>query len=202
MDRLLENYKNAGGTIPESADGQEKLIRTIKLRANRISRAVGYGPATSITFGAVDAFISHTPYGYRKNSNGEYVPRAYLGNFGWKNTYYQHSENEVQLAVDPSSEAVHYMWKQVAYCPLIGMVSVYDGSPWAIGETRIEAAQPKHQGGLYCFEFREMAEKAPFPEVAKLGKAPKRTVKVRVAGPYVAYGHKLAFSEMTPVEIC
>ena len=70
------------------------------IRANSIARKAGYGRATRIIEGDKNQVISHTPYGYRKKSTGEYVPTAYRRHFGWKNTYYQHSETVVMLKMD------------------------------------------------------------------------------------------------------
>ena len=36
--------------------------------------------------------------GYRKNTTDQYVPNAYLYNFGWKNTYYQHARLVITFA--------------------------------------------------------------------------------------------------------
>lgn len=43
-------------------------------------------------------------YGRRKYSTGQYVPNAYLRNFGWKNTYYQRAVNEVIVPIE------WYLW--------------------------------------------------------------------------------------------
>ena len=49
---------------------------------------------------------AYTPYGYRKNTTGEYVSHAYRSNFGWKNTYYQRAILAVSFGeTDP--EFVH-----------------------------------------------------------------------------------------------
>ena len=71
----------------------------IQKLANSFARSKGYGSATKIVFEDIDQpeIISHTPYGYRKYTTGEYVPKAYVNNFGWKNTYYQHAETVVAL---------------------------------------------------------------------------------------------------------
>lgn len=66
-------------------------------RANSIARKHGYGRATFIVIGPDDKVISHTRYGYRKYTTGEYVSSAYRKNFGWKNTYYQNAITEVQI---------------------------------------------------------------------------------------------------------
>lgn len=66
-------------------------------RANIIARRAGYGSATTIIYGDANKVISHTPYGYRKRTTGEYVSNSYRNKFGWKNTYYQHAETVVML---------------------------------------------------------------------------------------------------------
>lgn len=66
-------------------------------RANIIARANGYGRATTVTIGVTNEVTDHTPYGYRKKTTGQYVPNAYLNNFGWKNTYYQAALTEVTI---------------------------------------------------------------------------------------------------------
>lgn len=65
--------------------------------ANAIARAAGYGKATEIIEGPEDKIVSGTSCGYRKYTTGQYVPQAYLKNFGWKNTYYQSAETVVSI---------------------------------------------------------------------------------------------------------
>lgn len=77
---------------------QDSHIRAFYTRANAIARANGYGMATKITRDSGPSrVVSHVPYGYRKNTTGEYVPNAYRCNFGWKNTYYQNALTEVNV---------------------------------------------------------------------------------------------------------
>ena len=66
-------------------------------RANIIARRAGFGSATSIIYGDEDKVVSHTSYGYRKRTTGEYVSNSYRNKFGWKNTYYQRAETVVML---------------------------------------------------------------------------------------------------------
>jgi hypothetical protein len=70
---------------------------TNQQRANSVARKAGHGFATEIVFGDMDRVVDHICYGYRKLSTHEYVPKAYLANFGWKNTYYQNAETIVML---------------------------------------------------------------------------------------------------------
>jgi hypothetical protein len=67
--------------------------------ANSVARKNGYGTATTILFGNINApfILERTPSGYRKYTTGEYVSSAYRANFGWKNTYYQHAKTTVVL---------------------------------------------------------------------------------------------------------
>ena len=75
-------------------------------RANIIARRDGFGSATSITYGDEDKVMSHTPYGYRKRTTGEYVPNSYRNKFGWKNTYYQHAETVVMLKKEAEHDSI------------------------------------------------------------------------------------------------
>ena len=71
--------------------------QTERKTANAIARKAGYGWATKIVFGSTNEVLSHTRYGYRKYTTGEYVPNKYRDNFGWKNTYYQPAETTVMI---------------------------------------------------------------------------------------------------------
>lgn len=76
----------------------------VRKMANIVARQAGFGSATTIlcpTTGPIaPRVIHHTPYGYRKNTTGEYVPNRYRANFGWKNTYYQRAETVVAIPVE------------------------------------------------------------------------------------------------------
>jgi hypothetical protein len=76
---------------------QDAHVKTFKKIANSIARSYGYGSATKIVRGKENKVVDHVRYGYRKNTTDEYVPNAYLSNFGWKNTYYQHAETTVMV---------------------------------------------------------------------------------------------------------
>jgi hypothetical protein len=67
--------------------------------ANKVARQHGCGKADRILWGDRTTVIEHVRCGYRKYTTGEYVPQAYLNNFGWKNTYYQHAHTTVMLAI-------------------------------------------------------------------------------------------------------
>lgn len=78
----------------------QKTKEEIQKLANIEARKHGYGKATEIKYdGRLTSakFVSHTDYGYRKYTTGEYVPNAYRANFGWKNTYYQAAETTITV---------------------------------------------------------------------------------------------------------
>ncbi|MDD5149991.1 MAG: hypothetical protein PHC28_05845 [Flavobacterium sp.] len=74
--------------------------KTLQTIANIIARKYGHSRATAITFsGSISEPVlkKSTRFGYRKTTTGEYVPNSYRNNFGWKNTYYQCAECEIEL---------------------------------------------------------------------------------------------------------
>jgi len=75
------------------------MKKTIKT-ANQIAQTVRMRRATKIVVGDESKVISNTPFGYRKKTTGEYVPKKYLANFGWKNTYYQPAECVVMVNIE------------------------------------------------------------------------------------------------------
>jgi hypothetical protein len=75
---------------------KEKFPELVR-KANSIARKNGFGKATAVEFGLENKVVSHTCYGYRKYTTGEYVPNKYRANFGWKNTYYQCAETVIQI---------------------------------------------------------------------------------------------------------
>ena len=79
---------------------------TIQKKANIIAREHGYGSATKIILGTTDLVISHSRYGYYKDTTGERVSNAYRNNFGWKNTHYRAAFTVVEVAV--SSQYLAY----------------------------------------------------------------------------------------------
>ena len=77
-------------------------LQEIKRIANSVARKKGYGKATKIILDSEISepkVLSHTSYGYRKYTTGEYVPNSYRNKFGWKNTYYQNALTTVTLPI-------------------------------------------------------------------------------------------------------
>ena len=91
----MENYTTLLALAASPCD----LTLAQRQQANRVARAAHYGRATAIILGTCNRVCYHTAYGYRKCTTGEYVPRAYRANFGWKNTYYQWAETIVEIQV-------------------------------------------------------------------------------------------------------
>lgn len=110
------------------------------------------------------------------------------------------------LNVDYRPEEIPAIFfKKVAVCPAFPdsvFASVYDASPYQIGETRIDKALADHNGGLYCYKTAEEAKDAPFPSDSALKHAQKCIVSVRVSGKRIRYENgKYAVSEMTPIAV-
>jgi hypothetical protein len=80
--------------------------------------------------------------------------------------------------------------------------SIYDGSPYQIGEIRRERIMKNHNGGLYCYRTAEEAQNAVYPDRSVLLDAPRCILAVRVCGRKIRYDNgKYAVAEMTPVEV-
>lgn len=81
----------------------ETLARIIR-RANAFARRKGHGTATHVLVfngpQSKNKIVDSTRSGYRKHTTGEYVPNAYLRNFGHKNTYYQNAVTVVAVGID------------------------------------------------------------------------------------------------------
>ncbi|NCU38995.1 hypothetical protein EOL96_08230 [Candidatus Saccharibacteria bacterium] len=80
--------------------------KTLKQAANAFAKQDGWNRATAVKAAETEepSMGECTRYGYRKRTTGEYVPNAYLANFGWKNTYYQNAVSEVSVPID------WYLW--------------------------------------------------------------------------------------------
>ncbi len=88
------------------------------------------------------------------------------------------------------------------------LVSVWDGSPWIIGKTRIEAATPNHDGGFYCYRtIEECINAAKNSDIFGSCRDHNNLVIVRVETRgkiYVhesEYGNKICTTSMKVVEI-
>ena len=69
-------------------------IARLHFRTNRATEIVQGEP------GSEPRALSYTQPGYRKYSDGQYVPNKYRSHFGWKNTYYQRAECVVSIPAD------------------------------------------------------------------------------------------------------
>lgn len=101
----------------------------------------------------------------------------------------------------------HEAYKVVEQKDTGQLVSVYDGSPWPLGEWRTERARRDHGSGLYAYARLEEAQYAAqegriFNRVWSQGKT---LVLVRCevggGGRCLRYGLKRAFHALRPVEI-
>ncbi|MEO8287111.1 MAG: hypothetical protein ABI670_11830 [Chloroflexota bacterium] len=82
-------------------------------------------------------------------------------------------------------------------------LSIFDGvTEYKIGETTVDRARQKHQGGIYCYDNLDQALSADVPPSAALRSADRVVLRVRAEGSYCRYpGGKLAFSRVTPLEV-
>ena len=81
--------------------------KTVKQYANAWIRSENKGSiATDLKVGSSETPIlgKDLDCGFRKKTTGEYVPNAYMNNFGWKNCYYQPSVREVFIPIEV------YLW--------------------------------------------------------------------------------------------
>lgn len=92
-------------------------------------------------------------------------------------------------------------YKKVAVINDGELVSIYDGSPYTLGEWRKEPARQGHSGGIYVHETLYDAEQADFPNDSKFKDGCHVIVKCEVGGNYCRYENKLAFSQVKPTEI-
>ena len=79
---------------------QPTITKEQQKQANSIARRSGHGRATHVILGQKNCVLGHTPYGYVKDTTGEYVSAAYRSNFGWKNTHYVSAETVVEIKFD------------------------------------------------------------------------------------------------------
>ena len=95
-------------TASQQVDG-DSFTKSLHSAANAFVRQHHHHSATSIILSPnLQPFefkiMATTKRGYRKKSDGQYVPNKYLSNFGWKNTYYQSAEVEVHVGITPEQK--------------------------------------------------------------------------------------------------
>lgn len=109
--------------------------------------------------------------------------------------------------IGPKPQALDHVFKVVERRTYGALASVFDGSPWVIGEWRQERARRDHGGGLYAYAQLEEAQAA-----AREGSIFRRAwtdakdlvlirCEVGGRGRYVRHGRKLAFDALRPVEM-
>ena len=82
------------------------------------------------------------------------------------------------------------------------LVSVWDGSPWVLGKTRVEAARDEHDSGLYYYQsLHAMLAAVAENDIFGAGKPHNRLaiLEVEATGVHVCYGHKYAATRITPI---
>lgn len=82
------------------------------------------------------------------------------------------------------------------------LVSVWDGSPWVIGRTRVEAAAEDRAGGYYYYaSLDDAVAAAAAGEIFGDARSHDRLVAVEVeaSGRHIQYGKKLCASRLRPI---
>lgn len=85
----------------EIADERYQKLLDLVHAANRIARKHGMNAATKIDirFDRKDIVTECSPFGYVKDSTGEYVPKAYVNKCFGKGVSYKHVVCEVSVSV-------------------------------------------------------------------------------------------------------
>jgi hypothetical protein len=106
-----------------------------------------------------------------------------------------------QLRRQEQLRTVHRGYKAVAISSEGRYVSVWDGSPWDLGQARAETARDGHDGGLYYYrDYDAMVQAAQTNSIFGAGREHHRlaVLEVEATGIHVSYGAKLAASKITP----
>ncbi len=90
-----------------------KTSKTLQQIANSIARAKGYWRADCISLVQSEEpkLLNRTENGYRKISDGQYVPKAYVRK-AWSRVYYQNAHTEIGVPISMARTASD--WSEVA----------------------------------------------------------------------------------------
>lgn len=112
------------------------------------------------------------------------------------------AQGKKKITLLNATHQVHHGYKAVRRAEDGTLVSVWDGSPWEIGKTRIEAARDAHNSGLYYYQdINAMLEAAKSNSIFGESIQHNRLVilEVEASGVHIQYGHKLAATRITPI---
>jgi hypothetical protein len=85
----------------ESADERVQFSNMLSLAANRFAKKHGYGKTTLIDIrkDSQCKVIKTVPFGYVKDSTGEYVPKSYVNKCYGKGVSYVSAEFKCQIGI-------------------------------------------------------------------------------------------------------
>lgn len=109
-------------------------------------------------------------------------------------------EKTIKLIVDQAPPRFGY--KAVKVDNNGHYVSVWDGSPWEIGKTRIEKARADHNGGLYYYtDIQSLIAAAQTNSIFAEHMQHNRLaiLEVEASGNHIQYGAKLAATRIKPL---
>lgn len=112
------------------------------------------------------------------------------------------ARGEKKITLMDSRHEIRRGYKAVRRAEDGTLVSVWDGSPWEIGKTRIEAASDDHNSGLYYYQdINAMLRAAKTNNIFGESIQHNRLVilEVEASGVHIQYGSKLAATRITPV---
>lgn len=109
---------------------------------------------------------------------------------------------EKKITLQNATHQVHHGYKAVAIDTDGAFVSVWDGSAWEIGKTRIEAARGDHNGGLYYYRSLPALERAIKTNSVFTDQHNHHQLailEVEATGSHVCYGDKYSATRLTPI---
>lgn len=111
------------------------------------------------------------------------------------------AQGKKQVKLINATNKIRHGYKAVRVTDDGKYVSVWDGSEWKIGETRIEKAQQDHNGGLYYYQslpamLQDARESSIFAEDMQHHRL--AVLEVEATGTHISYGNKFAATRITP----
>lgn len=113
------------------------------------------------------------------------------------------AQGKKKITLMNATHEIHRGYKAVRRAEDGTLISVWDGSPWEIGKTRIEAARDEHNSGLYYYQdINAMLEAVKSNSIFGADKPHNHLVilEVEASGVHIQYGAKLAATRITPIK--
>lgn len=112
------------------------------------------------------------------------------------------ARGQKKITLMDARHEIHHGYKAVRRADDGSLVSVWDGSPWEIGKTRIEAARDRHNGGLYYYQdlaamLNAVKTNNVFGSAREHGRL--TILEIEASGVHIQYGAKFAATRITPI---